>query len=246
MVDRRRLLLGSLSGLCAAGPGPVLASPQATEIDQLGTFELVLGRPGVVVGVPHGTPDVGTLDLGRILRERLGAGGVYVTGFWNGKTRERINVNRPTEQVIGPESQVLRQWSSERAVAANRRYEDLVRQAAQGRVRVFYEMHSNHRPEFAGAFEVSTRGVSREEAERLKQAFAAAQGRLGPDVPRLAMHVSPVDKVTYPNYAAASTISKLSQRGCAIEGPGAVLAKRAWRLEYAACLAEAIGAARWE
>src|SRR5205085_8897691 len=144
MVERRAFVLGSLAAAASARTGAANAAGSAsavaegTGIDDLGKFELVLGRPGVVVGVPHGTPDVGTLEIGRILRERLGAGGVFVTGFWSGRTRERINVNRPTEQVIGPESQVLRQWSSERAIAANRRYDALVTQAAQGRVRAFY------------------------------------------------------------------------------------------------------------
>jgi hypothetical protein len=121
----------------------------------------------------------------------------------------------------------------------------MVKEASQGRLRVFYEMHSNHRPELAGSIEVSTLGVSRDEADRLKSAFAAARKRLAKEVPQLAIHVSPVDKVTYPNYARASTISKLSERGCAIEVPGSVVAKRASRLAYAECLAEAIAGARW-
>ena len=247
MIDRRRLLAGSLLGLSASAAGRAFAtSAPATGIDALGKFELVLGRPGVVVGVPHGTSDAGTLDIGRVLRERLDAGGVFVTGFWDRTTRERINVNRPTEQIIGPESQVVRQWPSDRAIAANARYDALVREAAQGRLRVFYELHSNSRPQFAGSIEVSTLGVRRHHAARLKAAFEAACDRLAPDVPRLVMHVSPIDKVTYPDYGAASTISKLSQRGCAIEGPGRVFANRPWRLAYAACLAAAISAARWE
>jgi hypothetical protein len=241
VVDRRCFLLGSLPALGASAT----AADGSGGIDSLGKFDLVLGRQGVVVGVPHGTPDVGTLDIGRIVRERLGAGGVFVTGFWDRTTRERINVNRPTEQLIGPESQVVRQWPSERAMAANARYEDLVKQASQGRLEVFYEMHSNSRPEFAASFEVSTLGVGRGEAAQLKAAFEAARDRLPADVPRLVMHVSPLDPVSYPNYRAASTISKLSRRGCATEGPGRVLANRTWRLAYAGCLGEAITIASW-
>jgi hypothetical protein len=197
------------------------------------------------VGVPHATPDTGTMEVGRALLERLGAGGVFVTGFWDTKTRQRINVNRPTEQIVGQDSQVLRQWPSDRAVAANARYEALVKEAAQGRLKVFYEIHSNHRPHLADSIEVSTLGLLRGDAVRLKAAFEAARDQLAPDVPRLAMHVSPLDTVTYPNYVAASSISKLSERGCAIESPGHVLANRAWRLAYAGCLADAIKAAQW-
>lgn len=244
MVDRRRFLVGSFCTVLAARTSAASLQEMA-DIDQLGKLELVRGRPGVVVGVPHATPDTGTMEVGRTLLEHLGAGGVFVTGFWDTKTRQRINVNRPTEQIIGKDSEVLRQWPSDRAVAANVHYEALVKEAAQGRLKVFYEIHSNHRPRLADSIEVSTLGLLRGDAERLKAAFEAARERLAPDVPRLAIHVSPLDKVTFPNYGAASSISKLSERGCAIESPGRVLEKRPWRLAYAACLAEAIKAAQW-
>lgn len=244
-------LLSPLLG-CAGPPAARAAAtpatpstPHSAEIDLLGKFELVPGRAGIVIGVPHGTGDTGTLEIGRTLCARLNAGGVFVTGFWDGKTRQRINVNRPTEQVIGVESQVLREWPSERAVAANARYEALVRQAALGPLRAFYEMHSNHRPQYAGSIEVSTLGVSRGDAAQFKAAFEAARDRLAREVPRLAIHVSPVDRVVYPNYERASSISKIGASGCAIEHPGQVVAHRAWRLAYADCLAEAIAAAPW-
>jgi len=241
-------LLGPLLG-CAGPPATraaaSAAAPQGAQIDPLGKFEVVAGRPGIVIGLPHGTADTGTLDIGRTLCERLNAGGVFVTGFWDGKTRQRINVNRPTEQVIGAESQVLREWASGQAVAANARYEALVRQAAQGPLRAFYEMHSNHRPLYAGSIEVSTLGVSRSDAAQFKAAFEAARDRLARDVPRLAIHVSPVDQVAFPNYGRASSISKIGACGCAIEHPGTIIANRAWRAAYAACLAEAIAAAPW-
>ena len=242
MVDRRRFLVGSLPAFGAA----TTAAAEPEGIDSLGKFELVLGRPGVVVGVPHGTPDVGTMDIGRIVRERLGAGGVFVTGFWDRTTRERINVNRPTEQIIGADSEVLQQWQSERARAANARYVALVKDAAQGPLRAFYEIHSNHRPPLAGSIEVSTIGVPYRSARRFKDAFHASRDRLAGDAPRLDLHISPVDKVTYPIYGNASSIATLSRRGCAIEHPAAALTQRAWRLAYAECLADAIEAAPWD
>jgi len=245
MPDRRQLLFGSFCTVLAARAGAAPPEQETADIDRLGKFALVLGRPGVVVGVPHGTPDVGTVEVGQILRERLGAGGVIATGFWDARTRQRINVNRPTEQLIAEESQVLRQWKSDRAAAANARYIALVKEAAQGPLKVFYEIHSNHKPLLANSIEVSTLGVSRAEAARLKSAFEAARQRLAADIPQLAIHVSPLDKVTYPNYRNASSISALSERGCAIESPGHVLANRAWRLACGACLADAIKEAQW-
>jgi hypothetical protein len=213
-----------------------------TDLDRLGRFEHVVGKPGFVVGVPHGTADSGTLEAGHILCKRLGAGGVFVTGFWDPKTRQRINVNRDSEELIGPNSEVLRQWASPRAVAANARYTELVKETAQGPIKAFYELHSNHRKDVADSIEVSTLGVSRSDAMRLKDAFLAARDRLASDVPRVTMHVSPVDKVTFPNYANASSISKLSAKGCAIEHPGRIFDHQPWRVAYANCLADAIGA----
>ena len=240
-MDRR----AAAQALTALAAGPTLGWAQPADIDLPGAFEVVPGRPGTVIGVPHGTADTGTLEAGRLLCERLGAAGVFATGFWDPTSRQRVNVNRPTEQLIGRESQVLRQWRSERAAAANARYEQLVQQAAQGRLKAFYELHSNNLPPYADSIEVSTRGVERGEAQRFKAAFEAARERLAANVPRLAVHVSPLDQVSYPNYGNASTISLLADKGCAIEHPRRIAVNRAWRHAYAECLAEAIREAPW-
>ncbi|HSB99687.1 MAG TPA: hypothetical protein VLE45_07210, partial [Burkholderiaceae bacterium] len=229
-------MLGALSALAS---GCSLPTQEAVDIDTLGAFECVPGRPGTVIGVPHGTADTGTADIGRLLCQRLSASGVFVSGFWDGKTRQRINVNRPTEQVIGPQSQVVREWRSERAVAANARYVASVKDAANGPLRAFYEIHSNQRPQYVGSIEVSTLGISRSEASRFKDAYLSAIGRLPGDAPRLAVRVSPIDPVTYPNYSAASSIARISQKGCAIEHPVAAT-HRTWRFAFAGCLIEAI------
>jgi hypothetical protein len=244
-VQRRSLLVASIGCASAMRSIAAPARTDAADLDRLGRFEIVSGRPGLVIGVPHGTPDAGTLDAGRLLCKNLGAGGVFATGFWDAATRQRINVNRPTEQTIGEQSQVLRQWRSDRAAALNLRYEECVKKASQGTLRAFYELHSNHRPQYAGSIEVSTLGVSRGEASRFKAAFEAARERLPKDVPRLAVHVSPIDRVTYPNYPATSSVSRFAQKGCAIEHPGHVYANRAWRQAYVTCLAQAIEQAPW-
>jgi hypothetical protein len=247
MIGRRSVLLGTLSavvGTGASAAGPPLSD--AAELDALGKFEVVRGRPGTVIGVPHGTADGGTLELGRVLSQRLGAGVVIVTGFWDPKTRQRVNVNRPSEELVGKGSEVLREWQSPRATAANQRYDASVREAAQGRLKAFYEIHSNHKPQLEDSIQVSTLGVSYGDAKALKAAFEKARERLGTDVPRLAIRVSPLDKVPYPNYRHASSISAFSERGCAIEHPGRVIGNREWRLAYAACWAEAIESAPWD
>jgi len=245
MLHRRSMLVASFGFMPAMRSLATQAPDAAAEIDRLGSFEVVLGRPGVVIGVPHGTADAGTLDAGHLLCDRLGFGGVFATGFWDPKARQRININRPTEQLISTDSVVLRQWRSDRAVALNQRYEERVKQVAQGPLKAFYEIHSNHRAKYTGSVEVSTVGVTRDEAAHFKAAFEVARDRLAADIPRLAVHVSPIDRVTFPNYRAASSISGLSQKGCAIEHPGHVYGNRAWRRAYARCLAEAIEASHW-
>jgi len=246
MVDRRSFLLAFLAAPLAGRAGAAVSLEETiTNVEQLGHFEQAVGKPGIVIGVPHGTADSGTLEAGRILCKRLGAGGVFVTGFWDPKTRQRINVNRETEELIGQNSQVLRQWKSPRAAAANARYTALVKETAQGSLKVFYELHSNHRPEYVDSIEVSTLRVSRREAMRLKEAFLAARDRLDSDVPRVTMHVAPLDNVTFPNYARASSISEISAKGCAIEHPGRIFDRQPWRVAYGNCVAEAISAAEW-
>jgi hypothetical protein len=244
MIDRRSLLLGSLAAAVTGCAVATLTPQEVAETERLGSFEHVRGRPGVVIGVPHGTPDVGTLDAGHVIRERLGVSGVFVTGFWDAKTRHRINVNRDTEEIIGEHSEVLKQWRSPRAAHINARYHALVKEAAQGPLRAFYEIHSNHRARYTDSVEVSTLGVSRAEAARLKEAFLASLERIERGVPRLAIHVAPVDQVGF-NYGHSSTISEFSDKGCVIENPGRIFGHRPWRLAYAACLADAIARAGW-
>jgi hypothetical protein len=243
-IARRHFLVGSVAAALLEGCATELTQAELADVDRQGSFELAPGRPGVVVGVPHGTPDVGTLEAGRIIRERLGAGGVFVTGFWNQQTRERINVNRPTEEVIGQHSEVLRQWSSPRAAHVNARYHRSVEQTAQGPLRCFYELHSNHDPRFVNSVEVSTLGVSRDEAQRLKMAFVASIEKLDPQIPRLEIHVAPIDRVTY-SYEHASSLARVSAKGCVIESPGRVFERSPWRRVYAKHLAESIVVAAW-
>jgi hypothetical protein len=120
----------------------------------------------------------------------------------------------------------------------------MVEQAAQGPLQCFYEIHSNHNPRFVGSVEVSTLSVSREEALRLKNAFLAKVEKLDGEIPRLEMHVGPVDRVTY-NYEHSSSLARVAARGCVIENSGRIFERSPWRRVYARLLAEAIIAAAW-
>ena len=114
----------------------------------------------------------------------------------------------------------------------------------QGPLRCFYEMHSNHDPRFVGSVEVSTLGVSRDEALRLKNAFVAAVGKRDSDIPHLDMHVAPVERVTY-SYEHASSVARISSKGCVIENPGRIFEQSSWRRVYARVLAESMIVAAW-
>jgi hypothetical protein len=144
MRSRRDFVLASLGTLTSIAVRAA-GSSTADDLDKSGRFERIVGRPGVVVGVPHATSDSGTLEAGRALCSRLNAGGVFVTGFWDATTRHRVNVNRDSEETIGAQSQATREWQTAVSVAATARYEALVKEAAQGPLLVFYELHSNHR-----------------------------------------------------------------------------------------------------
>jgi len=68
--------------------------------------------------------------------------------------------------------------------------------------------------------------------------------KLDPEIPHLAMHVAPVDRVTY-SYQRASSLARISFKGCVIESPGRVFERSPWRRAYAGLLTEAIVAAGW-
>ena len=238
-MNRRAFLAGSLALL--GGGCATVGTETAVDIDRLGTFEHVPGKAGFVVAAPHGTADGGTLAVAKEIRSRTGASGVFVTGFWDTATRRRINVNRATEQTIGSNSQVSEHRHSEIAERVNARYDAHVREAAQGPLRWFFEIHSNSYPNYQASVEVSTLGISHNEARDFKERFLfARQQHVPSQAPQLGIHVAPADPVWF-NYRASSSIAAFSQRGFLIESPSRVLRDVTWGPRYAAVLADVIG-----
>src|SRR5499427_10878993 len=67
-----------------------------------GTLSVVKGRPGYVIGAPHGTTDSATDVIGLELARRTGFSSAVATGFGKLDTEgRRYNVYRPTESVVG-------------------------------------------------------------------------------------------------------------------------------------------------
>jgi hypothetical protein len=189
-----------------------------------GTVSVQKGRPGFVIGAPHGTTDTATDAIGLELARLTGFSAVVAVGF--GKldaVGRRYNVNRPTESVPGtPPS------AEGESIAARRVYEAYdrsVTEAAQGPLRWYIEIHGNGRQESAGGVEIATVGLTKDEAWRLKallEIIRDAHLRSQPDVPRLAILVEPVDTLRYTaSQAKAGGLLGRSEKALHIELPRA-------------------------
>jgi hypothetical protein len=191
------------------------------------------GRPGFVVAAPHGTSDTRTATIAETIAERTGFGLVVATGFSvRGKqpasAARRYHVNRPFEGVPG-------RPGDDTATAAARRIYDAyvrrVREAAQGPLQFYVEIHGNDRAETAARIEIATVGVDGELALRLRalgELIRDAHVRAHPHIAALAILVEPADRIVYTAAAAKRHgILALPRQALHIELP------RIARVEYA-------------
>lgn len=201
------------------------------------------GRVGIVVAAPHGTSDPFTGDVAAEVARRTGFGLVVATGFAiDAETREgpgrRYQVNRPMEGVPGrPATDEVVTDDARRVYES---YEGRVREAAQGPLAFYVEVHGNNRHESADRIEVATVGVDAEQARRLRTLFELVRDahlRAQPGGPRLAVLVEPADRVLYSaSGAKREGILRLPARALHIELPRAARAE--WRDLYTAVLAD--------
>lgn len=179
------------------------------------------GRPGIVIGAPHGTSDAETGRISRELARRTGFGLVVATYGDLDSGRHRLNVNRPTEGVQGgsPSEEV----PTEQARQVYDAYAGRVSEVAQGPLNLYIEVHGNVRKESAGRIEIATVGVSREDAWMLKTLLELIRdAHLGgrPEIPRLDVLVEPLDQLYYMASAVKQVgIFTLPQRAIHIELP---------------------------
>ena len=197
-----------LQGCAGLLPRPEATVAPADAVSARGRFEVRAGRPGLVIGAPHGTSDSGTDIMGRELARLTGWGLVVVTGFSHlDAAGRRLNVNRPTESVPGSPARL--EAETEEARRVYQAYQRHVSEAAQGALLLYIEVHGNGHQESAGRVEIATVGVSREDAWRLKTLLELIRdSRLGAGdgVPRLEIRVESVDPLRY-------TASAAKQRG---------------------------------
>ena len=203
-----------------------------------GSFQVQRGRPGIVIGAPHGTSDKGTDIIARDLAGLTGFSLVVATGFSHlGADGRRLNVNRPTESVPGTPARL--EAESEDARRVYEAYRRHVAEAAQGPLRLYVEVHGNAHKESAGRLEIATVGLSREDAWRLKTLFELIRdSRLDdPAVPRLEVWVESLDPVRY-------TASAAKQAGVLAGAPRALHIElpRAVRTTYREIYTELLGA----
>ena len=201
------------------------------------------GRTGYVVAAPHGSSDVNTDEMAAEIARRTGFGLVVASGFamepggTTGASR-RYQVNRPLEGVPG--SPASEQEPTEAAREVYELYEQRVREAAQGPLRFYAEIHGNNRPACAGQIEIATVGVDPELALRLRalaELIRDAYLRTHGEIQRLDVFVEPVDPVTYrASSAKRDGILRWPERALHIELPAC--ARRDWREAYTAILAD--------
>ena len=213
------MLLPGCSGLIGGKDAVPLSAGRQEE---RGSFQVLKGRPGVVIGAPHGTSDRATDGISRDLARLTGFSLVVARGFSHlDADGRRFNVNRPTEGVPGTPARLEGE-----TVEARRVFEVYRRQvdaAAQGPLLLYVEVHGNAGTESAGRVEIATVGLSRDEAWRIKTLFELIRdAHLGAavDTPRLDVWIESLDPLRYTASAAKqSGMLAASGRALHIELP---------------------------
>jgi len=185
-----------------------------------GKMESIPGRrgTGIVIGAPHGTFDPYTAGVVREICYRTGLAGVVATGFTPTESGSgwRINVNRPSERYF-PSGEV--EIETERAAEAYQRYKSSVIKAAQGELRLYFDIHQNG----GQRIEVATVGISRERARFVKHAYLSLRDKAlagRSDIAFTEIAIEPVDEIEVGAWAAkAHGILAVAKQGFHFELP---------------------------
>src|SRR5437773_7455134 len=241
MHSRRRswwatsLAVGPIVFAACAAPVQLYQSGEGVP----GTIAATLGRRSVVIAAPHGTSDARTGDIVAELGRRTGFSVVVARGFdLEPDTLEqpgrRSQVNRPFEGVPGrPPAEDIATESARRVYDA---YERKVREAAQGPLDFYAELHGNNHRDAASRIETATVGVDRDEAIQPRPPFELTRDahlRGNREAPSLAVLVEPGDTIRYAaSGAKRDGILRLARRALHIELPRG--ARTEWREVYTA------------
>ena len=173
---------------------PGAAAAQERIRHALGEFEFSRASNGVLIAAPHGTFDANTGPIAIGAARELQA--AYLIAFRFAPDKVRINVNRPTEGAFLPCS---KEQETERAKDVYEAYAKLVGTPE----RLYVEVHGNSNPNSAQNIEVATVGVTREQAQALKDAYRQS-GLFDHD-----LLIEPLDRITY----SAACAKKLGSLG---------------------------------
>jgi hypothetical protein len=148
------------------------------------------GNSNVIVAAPHAQSDVGSGDIVEIIGKRTGFSTLTVNNGRSMKTR--FNVNRPT---IGGG---LRCSAEPRTEAAQAVYEDYRAKviAINPQPALYVEIHGEQGRD--ASIQVATKGISVDEAARLKKVFEQVQDKAlaNSNTARANFLIEPVDKLT--------------------------------------------------
>jgi hypothetical protein len=159
--------------------------------EDYGWIQSSRGARPIVIAAPHGGYDLNTEQIARLVARRLEASCLVALRFRS--STHPINVNRPTEGVDLPAAQEV---VTPRATAVYEAYRAVEQDLASPSLRLYVEVHGNHRPRSAGRLEVATQGFGLAEAALLKSRYA----ELGPELPPV--DVEPVDPIYFTASAA--------------------------------------------
>jgi hypothetical protein len=129
---------------------------------------------GVVIAAPHGSADEYTAEMVKELSHRTGLPAVIAKGFTPTEAGGwRINVNRPTEKGHPGYFQGF-EIDSDRAKDVYKTFKDVVLQTSQGRLDLYIDIHQNGRQ---NDIEVATVGLTKEQAQIIKNAYLQIRGQ---------------------------------------------------------------------
>lgn len=233
------LLLSGCAGLTGGREPVSVGDAPRPPLPGQGRFNVQKGRPGYVIGAPHGTTDSATDLIGLDLARRTGFSAVVVTGEGSLDARgRRYNVNRPTESAPGDPPRAEGETEAARRVYDG--YSRSVAEAAQGPLRFYVEIHGNGHQDTAGRVEIATVGLTEEDAWRVKtllELVRDAHLRGQPDAPKLEILVEPVDALRYSASASKSDgLLGRSEKALHIELPK--VARTTHREAYTAVLGD--------
>jgi len=194
----------------------------SVEVDDLGRFEYREPNPGmsgIVIGAPHGGSAPATAALAQFISERTGAGFIVAYGFQS----KRISVEEPVERSY---------WFQRTAATPSQRrsvfaeFTTILKRMTHGSIDFYFGIR--HRPavEQDDRMQVIASGFTVEEAEVIKESFAAARDRaVGlPAVEKLSISLDPVEPFSWREPGLLHHgILMLAERGLSVRVPARFL-----------------------